>query len=151
MSQEGFLTDCPPCQAPVPTVCLGGHTKDPLPCCEAAPFSCGAACGRLLACSNHSCSKPCHAISLPPSSQDGELKQVSLHHPVIAAFCRTVTLTFVSLPVCPPELGSRSLLCHAYIPAPLQSRGPLNIVAIRACRICVCNSLCPLPLCVGYG
>ncbi|KAL0054571.1 hypothetical protein WJX82_011123 [Trebouxia sp. C0006] len=70
-SQEGFLTECPPCQAPVPTACLGGHTNRPLPCCTAAPFSCGAACGQPLTCGNHTCSKACHAVSSGPGSQQG--------------------------------------------------------------------------------
>ncbi|KAL3132442.1 hypothetical protein ABBQ32_008998 [Trebouxia sp. C0010 RCD-2024] len=71
MRQEGLLTDCPPCQAPVPTACLGRHTRRPLPCCEAAPFCCGNACGQVLTCGNHSCSKPCHALGPLPTSEAG--------------------------------------------------------------------------------
>lgn len=60
--QATFLTNCPPCQAPVPTPCLGGHTTKALPCFSAAPFSCGATCQQRLACGNHTCSKTCHAL-----------------------------------------------------------------------------------------
>lgn len=70
-SKEGFLTDCPPCQAPVPTACLGGHTIKPLPCCSAAPFSCGGQCGQPLACGNHTCSKPCHDLTAELGSNQG--------------------------------------------------------------------------------
>ena len=70
-SKEGFLTECPPCQAPVPTACLGGHTTKPLPCCSAAPFSCGDQCGQPLACGNHTCSKPCHDLTAELGSNQG--------------------------------------------------------------------------------
>ncbi|DBA96431.1 TPA: hypothetical protein ACH3X1_015323 [Trebouxia sp. C0004] len=70
-SQEGFLLECPPCQAPVPTACLGGHTNRPLPCCTAAPFCCGTTCGQPLTCGNHTCSNACHAVLSAPGSQQG--------------------------------------------------------------------------------
>ena len=76
-TQEGFLTGCPPCQAPVPTACLGGHTNQPLPCCTAAPFSCGATCGQPLTCGNHTCSKACHSVVSGPGSQQGIHVQTS--------------------------------------------------------------------------
>nr|XP_032829270.1 NF-X1-type zinc finger protein NFXL1 [Petromyzon marinus] len=54
---------CPPCMQPTPTKCLGGHEESALPCHAARPSSCGRACGRLLACGNHTCSLVCHAVT----------------------------------------------------------------------------------------
>jgi len=62
------LSGCPPCVVPVVVGCLGGHYERSLPCSAAAAFSCGAACGRPLACGNHSCSKACHAVSGPAAA-----------------------------------------------------------------------------------
>ncbi|KXZ56411.1 hypothetical protein GPECTOR_1g366 [Gonium pectorale] len=59
---------CPPCRQPVPLGCVGGHTQRALPCCEVRPFSCGAACGRPLACGNHTCGMPCHAVADAPGA-----------------------------------------------------------------------------------
>eukprot|EP00884_Botryococcus_braunii_P007472 jgi/Botrbrau1/16726/Bobra.0276s0006.1 len=69
-SRSENLTECPPCRVAVPVTCLGAHMTQQLPCSSARVFSCGAACGRLLACGNHSCQKACH--SLPP---DGECER----------------------------------------------------------------------------
>lgn len=77
VNQEGsaaFQTSCPPCQAPVLTPCLGGHTSKALPCSSAAPFSCGAECQQPLACGNHTCSKPCHELLHPR----GEIEQTGV-------------------------------------------------------------------------
>ncbi|XP_075423057.1 NF-X1-type zinc finger protein NFXL1 [Ascaphus truei] len=54
---------CPPCQAPIPTECLGKHEISPLPCHKVGAFSCKRPCGRQLACGNHTCSRECHKVT----------------------------------------------------------------------------------------
>lgn len=53
---------CPPCRVPVPVACLGKHEVADWPCHEAKPASCGRLCGRLLACTNHTCERDCHKV-----------------------------------------------------------------------------------------
>lgn len=53
---------CPSCTAPVQVECVGRHGHQAFPCYKAKPYSCGQSCGRVLSCSNHTCSKPCHSI-----------------------------------------------------------------------------------------
>ncbi len=57
----GAPSACPACVQPVPVTCVGGHEVRPVPCSQARPYSCGAACGAPLACGNHTCPLPCHA------------------------------------------------------------------------------------------
>ncbi|XP_066286715.1 NF-X1-type zinc finger protein NFXL1-like [Branchiostoma lanceolatum] len=56
--------DCPPCQVPLPVQCVGGHEISPLPCSQARPFPCGRPCGRRLTCTNHTCQKICHLVTI---------------------------------------------------------------------------------------
>jgi NF-X1-type zinc finger protein NFXL1 len=58
-------TYCPPCARPLPVACVGGHGSRQLPCSAAARYTCGSACGRPLACGNHACALPCHAVAEP--------------------------------------------------------------------------------------
>ncbi|CAG9761630.1 unnamed protein product [Ceutorhynchus assimilis] len=51
---------CPDCEVPVKVTCLGGHETADWPCHKAKPTSCGRPCGRLLGCTNHTCTLPCH-------------------------------------------------------------------------------------------
>lgn len=68
---------CPPCMVPVPLICLGLHETLNFPCSEVRPWSCGRKCGRLLACSNHTCLQECHAVENPKSSfEAGETCQI---------------------------------------------------------------------------
>ncbi|GBF94871.1 hypothetical protein Rsub_08114 [Raphidocelis subcapitata] len=60
---RGALTPCPPCMAPVAVWCLGGHGSRVLPCSQAAPYACQAACGQLLPCSRHRCELACHVLA----------------------------------------------------------------------------------------
>lgn len=53
---------CPPCQVPVPTTCFGNHETVNWPCCDIRPHSCGRKCGRLSACTNHTCARECHVV-----------------------------------------------------------------------------------------
>jgi len=50
-----------PCCRAVDAVCVGGHEKREVACKDAAPFSCHRACGAPLACTNCTCTRPCHA------------------------------------------------------------------------------------------
>ena len=52
---------CPPCQEPVKVECLGGHEVFTKPCFEAKTESCYRKCGKVMKCTNHTCSKPCHS------------------------------------------------------------------------------------------
>ncbi|PNH12668.1 NF-X1-type zinc finger protein [Tetrabaena socialis] len=54
---------CPPCVQPVQLACVGAHVRRPLPCAQARPYCCAAACGRPLQCGNHACGLPCHAVA----------------------------------------------------------------------------------------
>lgn len=67
---SGAATACPLCVVPVPVACFGGHTSRALPCHAAAPFCCGSACGRPLACGNHVCARDCHALAADGSGCD---------------------------------------------------------------------------------
>jgi len=58
--EEALRASCGPCMQPVEVKCHGGHWKVPMPCSEAAAFSCGQPCGAALPCGNHSCGLPCH-------------------------------------------------------------------------------------------
>lgn len=67
-SRGDLPSPCPPCREPVPVTCVGGHGTQHVACCEAAPYSCGAPCGRPLACGNHTCAMACHAVVPPGGS-----------------------------------------------------------------------------------
>ena len=54
-------TACMPCCQPTEVVCVGGHEKQEVACKDAAPYSCRRMCGATLACTNCTCSRPCHA------------------------------------------------------------------------------------------
>jgi len=53
---------CPPCNSPVPVICLGQHETCLWPCHVAKPAPCGRKCGRSLQCGNHTCSRDCHKV-----------------------------------------------------------------------------------------
>lgn len=57
---------CPPCPVKVPVTCLGEHETADWPCHLSVPSSCGRPCGRELYCTNHTCTKPCHVVSMNP-------------------------------------------------------------------------------------
>ncbi|XP_071786319.1 NF-X1-type zinc finger protein NFXL1-like [Asterias amurensis] len=54
---------CPPCQVPIPTMCVGKHEMQDVPCALIGPFSCKKQCGRMLACTNHHCTLECHLVT----------------------------------------------------------------------------------------
>ncbi|XP_062519422.1 transcriptional repressor NF-X1-like isoform X2 [Corticium candelabrum] len=51
---------CPPCPMLVSRMCMGGHRKCANIPCHMKKVSCGSACGRLLACGQHTCKRSCH-------------------------------------------------------------------------------------------
>ncbi|CAB4055981.1 NFXL1 [Lepeophtheirus salmonis] len=53
---------CPDCNEPVTVCCLGGHDEMSLPCYASKVSSCGRACGRILPCGNHNCTRKCHKV-----------------------------------------------------------------------------------------
>lgn len=53
---------CPDCTVSVPVTCLGQHEVADWPCYLSKPSSCQRACGRLLACGNHTCTFVCHLV-----------------------------------------------------------------------------------------
>ncbi|CAH1959936.1 unnamed protein product [Acanthoscelides obtectus] len=64
---------CPECVVPVPVTCLGGHETVNWPCHLAKPSSCQRPCRRILGCTNHTCSLPCHTvIGAPDVTKAGE-------------------------------------------------------------------------------
>ncbi|MEQ2161607.1 hypothetical protein GOODEAATRI_011138, partial [Goodea atripinnis] len=95
---------CPPCQVPIATSCFGEHEVrtrtspvvslqqssgesdsvlvSPVPCHRQGRFSCKRACGRPLACGNHSCSRECHLVTngnknlMNPAEQFWIIKQL---------------------------------------------------------------------------
>ncbi|KAK8747304.1 hypothetical protein OTU49_016736 [Cherax quadricarinatus] len=60
---------CPPCKMPVPTTCFGQHENPNWPCSDLRPYSCGRKCGRLLACTNHTCERECHIVENAPDGK----------------------------------------------------------------------------------
>ena len=46
----------------MPVTCIGGHETRDWPCHKSTPSSCFRPCGQLLACTNHTCAKPCHIV-----------------------------------------------------------------------------------------
>lgn len=55
---------CPPCREPVIVKCRGLHETTLRDCSDSSAYSCGRACGRNLACGNHTCEKQCHEAEL---------------------------------------------------------------------------------------
>lgn len=53
---------CPPCETPVPVLCLGRHETITEPCHSAKRRPCYRACGQHLPCGNHTCDMRCHLI-----------------------------------------------------------------------------------------
>uniref|UniRef100_A0A5S6QLN2 RING-type domain-containing protein n=1 Tax=Trichuris muris TaxID=70415 RepID=A0A5S6QLN2_TRIMR len=51
---------CPPCESFVQLECFCANVVRSMPCKEAAPFSCGAICGKLAPCERHNCQRACH-------------------------------------------------------------------------------------------
>lgn len=163
-SQEGFLTECPPCQALVSTPCLGGHTAKPLPCCQATPFSCSSACGQPLQCGNHTCSKACHALT----GEGSTLIEFWPMNKLACALCISIIMLgrawgMMVLQAChtaaPHSLGRKrrqyqALLCQS-VPHLLLSMSALLVAGERSepCRQCSlpcqrargCEHACPLP------
>lgn len=140
---DGFLSACPPCQAPVPITCLGGHTTRQLPCSSAAPFACEQPCGRPLACGNHTCAAPCgsHDPAAQPCQQctlPCQVPRKCVHpcplpcHPPTQpcppctepttrpCFCGKTTLEFACHEVTAAELPAARLccgkVCHRALP-----------------------------------
>ena len=56
------LIGCPPCLVEQSRPCRGGHVTRKAQCSD-PPFSCSAACGRALQCTNHECALACHAVA----------------------------------------------------------------------------------------
>ncbi|KAM7499374.1 hypothetical protein LguiA_023788 [Lonicera macranthoides] len=67
---------CPPCPELVWRSCAGYHfaAERMMVCSNKAEFSCDNLCGNLLPCSNHYCTKTCHALD-NPSSTPGRLER----------------------------------------------------------------------------
>lgn len=61
---------CKECPVPVDVSCFGGHEILSLPCYRAKPLSCGKECGRILRCTNHVCTLPCHVVENAPSLKE---------------------------------------------------------------------------------
>ncbi|KAL9275955.1 NF-X1-type zinc finger protein NFXL2-like protein [Drosera capensis] len=57
-------TPCPPCPELVWRSCVGQHigAEKMMVCSDRVDFSCENLCGYALACGNHYCTKPCHAL-----------------------------------------------------------------------------------------
>uniref|UniRef100_A0A5S6QFC7 NF-X1-type domain-containing protein n=1 Tax=Trichuris muris TaxID=70415 RepID=A0A5S6QFC7_TRIMR len=99
--------ECPPCYTMVTVSCLGEHEKTEMPCHLALPYECGRTCGRMLACGNHFCQKPCHDVK--NSDCDQCLERCQLARP-------------------PGCTHTCTLACH---PSPCP---PCNLMAIRRCH-----------------
>ena len=54
----------------MPVTCLGEHETVNFPCYRAKRSSCGRACGRSLACGNHTCTIICHIPTNNNSKED---------------------------------------------------------------------------------
>jgi hypothetical protein len=54
-------TACLPCCRAVEVICVGGHEKREVACKDVTAYSCQQPCGAPLSCSNHTCTRKCHA------------------------------------------------------------------------------------------
>lgn len=57
--------ECPPCIALVDKMCSGGHRIMKNVPCNMESISCGATCGKVLPCGEHTCQMRCHAGDCP--------------------------------------------------------------------------------------
>ncbi|KAI3840536.1 hypothetical protein MKW92_010485 [Papaver armeniacum] len=75
-------TPCPPCPELVWRSCLGQHigAEQMMVCSKVKAFSCQNLCGNLLGCTNHYCTKPCHALKSPTSMAD-QVRKLACPHP----------------------------------------------------------------------
>ncbi|GFR41388.1 hypothetical protein Agub_g2071 [Astrephomene gubernaculifera] len=78
---------CPACSQPVMVACVGGHGSRAMPCCEQRPYRCTAPCGRPLACGNHTCALPCHAVA-PAGAPAGSASAVAEADPRLPLPCK---------------------------------------------------------------
>ncbi|XP_071847469.1 NF-X1-type zinc finger protein NFXL1-like [Apostichopus japonicus] len=106
---------CPPCEVPVPVVCLGKHKIWDFPCWEAKPFSCEAVCRRNLSCTNHVCQLSCHTVTNATSEHQAGKECQDCEEPCTKP--RPGGCTHVcSLPChpgdCPPCHKSLKVRCH---------------------------------------
>ncbi|RZC84435.1 hypothetical protein C5167_047220 [Papaver somniferum] len=69
-------TPCPPCPELVWRSCVGQHigAKQMMVCSKVKAFSCQNLCGNLLGCTNHYCTKPCHALKSQTSIADRSVR-----------------------------------------------------------------------------
>ncbi|KAL1336821.1 hypothetical protein HN51_031246 [Arachis hypogaea] len=63
-------TPCPPCPELVWRPCVGQHigTERMMVCSDKSQFACENLCGNPLPCGNHYCTKTCHALENPAST-----------------------------------------------------------------------------------
>ncbi|PAA60769.1 hypothetical protein BOX15_Mlig000051g2 [Macrostomum lignano] len=116
--QELRCLPCPPCRAPVPVRCLGGHEVANAPCCEAKPRSCGRACGAEMNCGRHRCELDCHELVTAAGSEADPRHrcerpcQQSRPQASAAAACRHPCPLTCHRGPCPPCKLSASIRCH---------------------------------------
>ncbi|PAA59530.1 hypothetical protein BOX15_Mlig023225g1, partial [Macrostomum lignano] len=116
--QELRCLPCPPCRAPVPVRCLGGHEVANAPCCKAKPRSCGRACGAEMNCGRHRCELDCHELVTAAGSEADPRHrcerpcQQSRPQASAAAACRHPCPLTCHRGPCPPCKLSASIRCH---------------------------------------
>ncbi|ESO93823.1 hypothetical protein LOTGIDRAFT_209369 [Lottia gigantea] len=59
---------CASCKVLLPQSCLGNHEISQVECSKLGVYSCHQPCGRLLDCTNHTCTLTCHNVLSPKDS-----------------------------------------------------------------------------------
>ncbi|KAF6153638.1 hypothetical protein GIB67_027505 [Kingdonia uniflora] len=125
---------CPPCPELVWRSCLGQHigAEKMMVCSHRAIFSCQNLCGNLLACSNHHCTKSCHALKIQSSTQDQHVR---------TDLCEECDL---------PCQKERKLACPHPCPLPCHPGDcpPCSVLIKRSCH---CGSMVHVFECTYYN
>ncbi|XP_060521136.1 NF-X1-type zinc finger protein NFXL1 [Cylas formicarius] len=144
---------CPDCIVPVMVTCLGEHETSSWPCHLAKPSCCGRPCGRMLACSNHFCSVPCHVVD---SVEDNKVKAGTncekCENPCMKARpdgCQHSCLNPCHPGECPPCKQMLRIKCHCGLNQPyIKCSDWLDLVKREELQSC--GNQCPKNYACGH-
>ena len=142
--------DCPPCEAPVPVTCLGGHETADWPCHASKPAPCGRECGRSLSCGNHSCSRDCHKVRNAPDTivAGSNCRKCELECQVERSpACPHPCPLPCHPPPCAPCANVIKLRCHCGLANLLRKCGEYLIASVEEKKeVLCCTDQCPKTL-----
>ncbi|KAH1004003.1 hypothetical protein HUJ04_003825 [Dendroctonus ponderosae] len=143
---------CPVCKVPVKTTCLGKHETVDWPCHLAKPASCGRPCGRLLKCTNHSCSLQCHLVENSNTEVEAgincEICELACSKPRPEG-CTHVCPKPCHPARCPPCKQMLRIKCHCGLTQPyVQCNSWLNVEKHEELQSC--GNQCPKNYACGH-